>query len=260
MSELVESTGMPSALPDRYVVTPAPVFGGDWERMLGKLGSVPPMEALAITPGETVVVVAAHPDDETFGVGATLAQLSLQGVRVHVLSLTTGEAALDHVGVEIAGLAERRRTEFGDAAARLGLASATVLNFPDGRLAEFESESEEVIGAALALHAAARLLTVWWGDPHPDHQAAGRAGRRAGADAGIAVSGFPIWAPHWLDPRGTPLESGEVTRLETTETGRDAKARAIGEYRSQTEPLASYLEPVLPSGMTRWPHEMLIRG
>ncbi len=44
--------------------------------------------------GDTPVLLAifAHPDDETFRPGGTLALLAQRGVKVHVLTLTHGEA------------------------------------------------------------------------------------------------------------------------------------------------------------------------
>ena len=44
--------------------------------------------------GDTPVLLAvfAHPDDETFRPGGTLALLARRGVKVHVLTLTHGEA------------------------------------------------------------------------------------------------------------------------------------------------------------------------
>lgn len=37
-----------------------------------------------------VLVVAAHPDDEVYGMGGTIAKLSSQGHEVHVLIVTDG--------------------------------------------------------------------------------------------------------------------------------------------------------------------------
>ena len=41
---------------------------------------------------EPAVVIAPHPDDETFGIGATLAQYALRGIKVHCVCSTRGEA------------------------------------------------------------------------------------------------------------------------------------------------------------------------
>ena len=41
----------------------------------------------------TLILVAAHPDDETLGLGATAAMLSRRGVVVQLVAVTDGEAA-----------------------------------------------------------------------------------------------------------------------------------------------------------------------
>ncbi len=52
------------------------------------------MSAFGLTPGQQVLVVAAHPDDETLGCGGTIARLVTDGVHVHVLAVTVRAAPL----------------------------------------------------------------------------------------------------------------------------------------------------------------------
>ena len=49
--------------------------------------------ALEIGDCPALVLVAAHPDDETLGLGATATMLSARGVTVQVVAVTDGEAA-----------------------------------------------------------------------------------------------------------------------------------------------------------------------
>lgn len=76
-----------------------------------------------------VLAVVAHPDDESFGLGALLASFVATGSRVSVLCLTHGEASTLH-GVE-GDLAEVRARELVDAAAALGIARVAMAAFPD---------------------------------------------------------------------------------------------------------------------------------
>jgi LmbE family N-acetylglucosaminyl deacetylase len=71
-----------------------------------------------------VLVVAAHPDDETLGCGGTIARLAAAGLEIAVLAVTVGP--LRH------GISDptRRRGEFTDACAQLGVATAH-LAWPD---------------------------------------------------------------------------------------------------------------------------------
>jgi LmbE family N-acetylglucosaminyl deacetylase len=48
-----------------------------------------------ISPGEKVLVVAAHPDDEVLGVGGTIAKASSLGIKVSVLFMSTGVNSRD---------------------------------------------------------------------------------------------------------------------------------------------------------------------
>ncbi len=80
-----------------------------------------------------VLAVCAHPDDESFGLGAILAALASAGTSSSMLCLTHGEAST--LGPGSAGLRRIRAGELAAAAAVLGMADATLLDYPDGGLA-----------------------------------------------------------------------------------------------------------------------------
>lgn len=40
-----------------------------------------------LNPGDSVLAVAPHPDDETLGAGGTIARLTAAGIAVHVLAV-----------------------------------------------------------------------------------------------------------------------------------------------------------------------------
>lgn len=80
-----------------------------------------------------LLAVLAHPDDETFGIGGTLALYASRGVQVHLICATRGEAGtVDPEHLEgFASIAERRCYELECAAGYLGLASVTFLDYRD---------------------------------------------------------------------------------------------------------------------------------
>src|SRR5215470_4659008 len=88
------------------------------------------MSILPISDGPVGAVVA-HPDDETFGLGALVANLVSEGREVRVLCLTHGEAST--IGAT-PGLGDIRGRELFAAARILGVDHVTLLDFPDGGL------------------------------------------------------------------------------------------------------------------------------
>lgn len=79
-----------------------------------------------------VLAIVAHPDDESFGLGAVLAAFAATGTEVSVLCLTRGEASTLH---RVDGdLAEVRARELHRAAHVLGISRVGLRGYPDGAL------------------------------------------------------------------------------------------------------------------------------
>ena len=142
---------------------------------------------------QSVLAVIAHPDDESFGLGAVLSTFGDAGSRVSVLCFTHGEASTLH---GVAGDLRRIRTAEFDAAARLlGLHEVTLADYPDGALAGVPLQvlSDEV--AAMARAQLADGLVVFDDNGitgHPDHRWATRAAVAAGALVGIPVLAWTL--------------------------------------------------------------------
>jgi len=78
-----------------------------------------------------MLVILAHPDDESFAVGGTLAKYSHQNVQVILLCATRGEAGIPGVNPEEAG--DTRERELRQAAEHLGI-EVHFLGYQDGEL------------------------------------------------------------------------------------------------------------------------------
>ncbi|NMQ05966.1 PIG-L family deacetylase [Candidatus Accumulibacter phosphatis] len=84
----------------------------------------------------SVLVVAAHPDDEVLGCGGTIARHLAQGDHVHVLILAEGATSRSEqrdrtaAGEQLLVLSAAAR----EAHARLGSTSLAMLDFPDNRM------------------------------------------------------------------------------------------------------------------------------
>src|SRR5579859_919545 len=74
----------------------------------------------ALPAWHSVLVVVAHPDDETFGLGAVIDAMTSAGSAVHVLCFTHGEASTLNEGN--ADLSAVRAEELRRASAELAVA------------------------------------------------------------------------------------------------------------------------------------------
>jgi LmbE family N-acetylglucosaminyl deacetylase len=139
-----------------------------------------------------LLAVMAHPDDESFGLGGTLAHYASMGVAVDLICTTGGEegSADAHYLEGYSSLAERRAEELACAAHALGLSSLTMLGYRDSGMAGTPANQHPQALAAQPLEAVtARLVTlirtlqphvVITFDPiggyrHPDHIATHQA-------------------------------------------------------------------------------------
>lgn len=194
----------------------------------------------------SVVIVAAHPDDEILGAGGTLARLAAGGARLRLVAVTDGEAS--HPGTDPRATARRRTAESADALRLLGVPDIEVirLRFPDTGLTAREDELSGRLGELCAGFGV--CLAPWEQDAHADHEAAGRAARRAARQAGQQVLSYPIWMWHWAKPgdRRVPWQQACQVLLSADVAAR--KTAAIGAFASQLTDRAG-AGPVLPPGI-----------
>jgi LmbE family N-acetylglucosaminyl deacetylase len=81
-----------------------------------------------------VLVVGAHPDDNDFGAGATVAKAAGQGAEVIYLIATTGQRGSSDENMTPERLSEIRRKEQEEAAKVLGVREVRFLDYVDGEL------------------------------------------------------------------------------------------------------------------------------
>jgi LmbE family N-acetylglucosaminyl deacetylase len=221
--------------------TPVPV----WLAALAREG-LPPLD-LAGCAG--LVVIAPHPDDETLGLGATIAQLVASGVDVQVVSVSDGGAA--RPGASLSGrlrLETTRRHELRRATSILGVPAPMTLGLPDGQLAEHENRLTDLLVEILNDVAPQTWCAATWrGDGHPDHEAVGRAAAAACAHAGVALLEYPVWMWHWASPAdpGVPWDRAHSASVSDWALGR--KRRAAQCFRSQLVAGTADPGPVLPA-------------
>lgn len=202
------------------------------------------LPAADISGWASVVVLAAHPDDEVLGVGGTMSLLAASGARIRLVAVTDGEAS--HPRLTATGaLAERRVAESAAALAALGAGAAEVirLRLPDTGLA---GRQDELAASVRSLTSGFDVcLAPWEGDAHADHDAVGRSARRASV---APVIFYPVWAWHWAAPGDPRLPWASAIRIPLPVAVAAAKDAAIRCFTSQLE-ARSELGPVLTAGM-----------
>ena len=155
------------------------------------------------------MAVLAHPDDESLGVGGTLAKYASEGVDVYVLTATRGDSGRyrghrpqdrQHPGPS--ALATIRENELRAAASVLGVRDVTVLDYRDQHL-----DAAHHRGAVAAIVGHLRRIrpdvVVTFGPDgaygHPDHIAISQfttAAIVAAADTAFSFDGIEATQPH----------------------------------------------------------------
>jgi LmbE family N-acetylglucosaminyl deacetylase len=159
------------------------------------------MQPRKFMPNQRILLaVLAHPDDESFGTGGTLALYAQQGAQVYLICATRGEVGeMDPKHMRgFNSIAERREDELRCAAEKLGLTKVFFLNYRDSGMPGSVDNShpdalafqpQEKVAAEVAHYI--RLLkpqVVITFDPiggyrHPDHIAIQKATTQAFQDA-----------------------------------------------------------------------------
>ncbi|MFC6345199.1 PIG-L deacetylase family protein, partial [Nocardioides hankookensis] len=166
--------------------------------------TVPPVE---LDPQlQRIVVVAAHPDDESLGTAGLLATASDLGISVELVLATAGEASHPQSPtLPPDRLARARLAESRAALAEVAAGSATTyLRVPDGQVEAFE---EHLVDALVRIVGDGRhtlMLSPWRHDGHPDHEACGRAAAVAARRSGAELLQYPVWFWHWGTSKHMP--------------------------------------------------------
>jgi LmbE family N-acetylglucosaminyl deacetylase len=195
----------------------------------------------------SVVVVAAHPDDEVLGAGGTMTLLAAAGARLRLIAVTDGEGS--HPGADPAVMGSVRTAESAAALDLLGVREAEVirLRLPDTAVAAHEDELSSLLRELCAGFAV--CLAPWDGDAHADHEAAGRAARQAGSADGRTVLNYPIWMWHWAKPADPRVPWPRACRVPLSADVAARKRSAIRAFASQLTGRGPGLPPVLPPGI-----------
>lgn len=221
--------------------------------------------AMTGTETERLLVVVAHPDDESFGCGSLLARAEANGVHATVCCATRGEAGTSELADGRQALAAMRESELRAAADLLGVERVVLLGWEDSDM-DGPAEHGTLIAAPLDEVAAAIatviddvrphiVVTLDASDGHRDHVHVRDATLRAVEHATwsvprlylwcLARSLMEAWVDHLrsIDPTSDYLELGrlgtpddEITTILDATEHYERRWDAIRTHASQISP------------------------
>ena len=206
---------------------------------------------------EPVLVVAAHPDDEVLGCGATMARLAAEGQAVHIAILGEGITSRSSRDDSDAKLLRRLHQQAEAAALKVGAKDVVLFKLPDNRLDTLPMlEVAKLIEDLIQKLRPAVIYTHHPGDLNLDHGIV----HRAVLIATRPVLGHPVrqiltfevpssteWAFQKIEPVFRPNVFVEVSKT------LDAKIAALACYDSETRNFPHpRSEQALRAIATRW--------
>ena len=243
-----------------------------------------PQDRIDFTDGDRLMVVVAHPDDETFGCGSLLLYAAARGATTAVLCATRGEAGkpAPGSGIDPADLATVREAELRHAADMLGVSRVELLDLLDSDMAGDPAagtlcatpldEVRDRVVTCLDHFKPTIVVTLEGTDGHRDH-----IHMRDATLAAVEVTTAPVREVYlyclpqsvlqkWIDHMGRDnpdwehLELGipgtpddEITTIIETPEHFELREQAIAAHRSQVSPFAALPEELRREFLTREP-------
>lgn len=202
----------------------------------------------------TVLVIAAHPDDEVLGCGGAMAKHAAGGDEVHTLFLADGVSARPAGGGRVA--IDARKEAAARAAQALGVEPPRFLDLPDNRLdtlalLDVVRPVEDMVAAL----APAVVYTHHGGDLNVDHRVAHQATMTAcrplpSSPVG-AIYAFEIASStEWASPNtGAPFRP---TRFVDINRELERKLNALACYEGETPPFPHSRSAQAVEALARW--------
>jgi len=221
----------------------------------------------------SAVVIAPHPDDETFGAGGMIAMKKQAGVPVHVIFLTEGSAShANCCTIAPEKIGRIRREQSIEAAACLGLESDGLVwvGLRDGKIPVEGADGFEnaviIISEQFDEIAPAEIYCPYPHDGLPDHEAASMIVRHAvlRAKRSFEIIYYTTWA--WYNTPSPINQFFDWKNGWTLDTDRvlDRKASAMSRYLDNSRapcgwPYCGRLPAALVDGF-RKPTEIFFDG
>lgn len=212
----------------------------------------------------TILVVGAHPDDETLGCGASLAGKIRAGYDVFICVLTDGRGLLTRFDImsdpspeEVARI---RKQETLRATRLLGMKEGDVLflDYENGKLAEHVEEATEKLARLIRERSPVEVWSLNEYEGHPEHVEAGRIARSAGQQApgDVRQLQYAVGLKYDLSPE---VIDEVFTKVDVTDW-LPPKREAISQFRSHLDRLSEKQEAPLWQNADRYlkPYELFV--
>jgi N-acetylglucosamine malate deacetylase 2 len=218
-------------------------------------------------------LIVAHPDDECYGAGGTLAEYAAKGLKTGIITLTKGSSGRSLGLCSQEELPEFRAAELQKSVEALGVSHFAHLNYPDAAPATRAANHNDAAPAAFlgglqdflapATAEVVALLEVWQpqiiitfapdgGNRHPDHVASHDIAMAALEQGGHLARGTRVYYyanpmllnPEWADTYVPPTHFRDITPHLVP------KLKAIAAHRTQALSTVGFLGRLTERVMT----------
>ncbi len=189
-----------------------------------------------LPPGDKILVLSPHPDDDAIGLGGTLVKHHQAGCFLTTLVLTDGAAGVP--GGDPKEVKGTRRSETEAAARHLGIQRLIFWEEPDGALAANARNAERLRETLVETRPELVYIPSFL-EFHPDHRVITHL-------LEMALEGLPWGFMCGVYEASTPIPANVLVDISEQ---MEAKLLAVREHRSQ---MASLDYPGIVTGLGRW--------
>lgn len=189
---------------------------------------------------DNILVFCAHPDDEVFGVGGTIAMYKAQGIPAVAVIFSYGEDS--HPWLDKKFTVKTRVKESKSAGELIGYSESIFLGLPANELSEMikKRKVEWKVKSLISKYQPTKIFMHSAQDPHPAHKAVNKAVRNALSSLRYKcdVYGFNIWGQFNPLSKKTPKLVVDISKTFSIKT------KALAKFKSQKMSLISLLPHV----------------
>lgn len=173
----------------------------------------------------TILIIAAHPDDEVLGVAGTIQKFKKEGVKV--ISIISSYGELSHPWMKEHYTIEMRKKECMRVKKFLKVDETIFLGLSEGKFSlEFPDKANQIMDI-IKKEKVSKIFTHSPSDPHPDHSACYNFVYDLVRDLDVELLCFDVWNPLIWKKRNYPKVYYDISNYMSK------KNKAVNMYESQ---------------------------